>query len=87
MAASGATSDVGTHCRSGVFVGRHRCVGIGLSRVGVASSGSRGAVVFRVGSALQVWWDCSGEWCSVIPAGFASRALTGPTPERSLGPL
>lgn len=87
LAASGASSDVGTRCRSGVFVVRHWCVGIGLSRVGVASSGSRGAVGFRVASVLQAWWDCSGEWCSVIPAGFASRARSGPSPVRPLGPL
>lgn len=40
-------------------------VGIGpLSRVGVFP-GSRGVRRSRVGSAPQVWWDCSGELCAV----------------------
>lgn len=31
LAASGASSDAGTHCRSCVFVGRHRCVSASVS--------------------------------------------------------
>lgn len=63
-AASGASSDVGTRCRSRVFVGWHRCLHRSSLAPGV-SPGSRGSPLFRVGSAPQVWWDCSRELCAV----------------------
>lgn len=60
-AASGASSDVGTRCHAGVFVGwRRRLPRFSLASAGV-SSGSRGVVRwFRVGSVPRAWRDCSG---------------------------
>lgn len=89
-AASGASSDVGTRCRSRVFVGWHRCLHRS-SRVGVFS-GSRGGPLFpgRLGAAGVVGL-LQGVVCSVIPAGSPRvpgrrpRALPAPCEAPSAG--
>lgn len=70
-AASGASSDVGTRCHAGVFVGwRRRLPRFSLASAGV-SSGSRGCplVSGRLGAAGVAGLLRVG--CSVIPAGLA----------------
>lgn len=77
LAASGASSDVGTRCRSRVFVGRHRCVRTGSSLVSCwRLLGLPGELLVsgRLGCRRRAWWDCTGSVrCDSRP--LASRCL------------
>lgn len=83
MAASGASPDVGTRCRSRVSVGRHGCVRIGLSGVGVSSGAAGGPLALgRLGAAGVV--GLLRELSGVIPAGFSLACPVARPSERSL---